>query len=916
MQSKLLLLVAGIMPPAIATGLAQPNIITQPTNHFADTASSFGFYVGAGGTAPLSYQWLFNGTAIAGATRSSLTVSTPQPAQWGYYSVVVTNLSGSVTSQVAELKIFGASRHSLSGMRAQADGSMILRFAGETTAAFGNYYDEYPLETSSNLVDWLPLGTLQRSNAALDPLQFADTNAAQFTQRYYRTPTNQLATPYLAPTGPYAVGTFSTLLTNTSRTNATFMTTFWYPAVAQAGLLPAKYVEPGVAQSGYYDYRPGGSDFSNQVAAFYSHSLPGVPLAATPSRFPVVLYDCGLFGHRRENTDKVEELASWGYVVVGLDTSDTYVSVFPDGRVVWGEYFDPWGASESQWSEILNGRVKDLQFVMDQLAVLNAGDPRLVGRLDLTRIGVFGWSLGGGTAAELCLHDPRCKAGAALDPLVRPDMLTRPLGVPWLLFRIDTGPDPDPGAFGGAFRDYRLQLYTLQPTNAYWARLASTVHGDFAEFGPILDPASLASSAWGTPLSGQFLNGSRVGQVLRAYLLAFFNKHLKGQDDHLLDGPSPAYPEVSQFLSTSTVSGVSGPPAYPKGDLVQGSDGLLYGTTVHGGSNNQGTIFRVTTNGMLTVLISFDGTNGSHPMAGLLQGSDGNFYGTTAYGGTTGNNGTVFQMTPGGVLTTLVSFTGTNGSQPVAGLIQGSNGLLYGTTVLGGASNLGTVFQMTTAGALTTLISFNGSNSRCPFGALTKGTNGNFYGTTTGEGAQFTGTLFEMTPAGALTRRAAFTRGNGSGPSAAILQGTNGFLYGTTEQGGNTNLNGGWGFGTVFKMTSAGALTTLVSFGGTNGSCCVSSLVQGSDGNFYGTTAGGGLGATVTGGGTVFKMTPAGALTTLVSFNDSNGSCPQASLVQASDGNFYGTTAYGGPHRGGTVFRVTPAGVLTTLVAF
>jgi uncharacterized repeat protein (TIGR03803 family) len=146
------------------------------------------------------------------------------------------------------------------------------------------------------------------------------------------------------------------------------------------------------------------------------------------------------------------------------------------------------------------------------------------------------------------------------------------------------------------------------------------------------------------------------------------------------------------------------------------------------------------------------------------------------------------------------------------------------------------------------------------------------------------------------------------------VQGQDGNFYGTTAGSGGYI---GSGFGGVFKMTPAGVLTARFAFNGANGSFCVSSLVQGSDGNFYGTTAGGGGGSgPADAGGTVFKMTPAGVLTTLVSFNGANGNSPQAPLIQGSDGNFYGTTTYGGPHGGGTVFQVTTNGVLTTLVAF
>jgi len=887
---------------ASSPALAQPIITTQPTNHFANTASSFTFFVGASGTSPLTYQWLFNGAPIPGATRYYLSVTSPQPAQWGYYSAIVTNLSGSVTSQVAELKIFTAARHSLSGIQGQPDGSMNLRFAGETTAAFGPYYDLYPLESSLNLVDWVPLAMLQRSNGALDTLRFVDTNAPAFSQRFYRTPTNQLATPDPAPTGPFPVGTFSMVMTDASRTNAAgygtnyqFMTTFWYPAVPEARVLPAKYVEAQLAAA----YATIGL---SQVAAFFSHSLSNAPLATYPASYPVILYSPGTTGTRRENTDKMEDLASWGYILVGLDASDTDPSVFPDGRVVHG------GSIGSD-----QDRVKDMQFVMDQLAILNAGDPRLTGRLALDRIGAMGWSWGGGIAEDLCLYDARCKAAVGFEPgnwVAVTNLLTQPLNVPYLFFRGDMGPDPDPAWSAGlGHTDERLEAFNEQETNAYWLKVDSTVHGSFANWDLLLDSASLATD-FGIPMSGQFLAPARVSQILRTYVLSFFNKYLKGEDDHLLDGRSPAYPEVIQFLSASSSSL---PPEYPSAGVVQGNDGNFYGTTAYGGVSGKGTVFQVTTNEVLTVMLSFNGTNGSHPVAALIQGTDGNFYGTTACGGTNGNNGMVFQMTPGGALTMLASFDGTNGSHPAAGLVQGTDGNLYGTTVRGGAQNLGTVFQMTPAGTLTTLVSFNSGNGGAPLGALVQGTNGNFYGTTSAKGANSNGTVFVTTPAGFLTTILSFSGGNGRLPACGLVQGTNGFLYGTTEYGGNTSLNAGNGFGSVFRMTSGGALTALMAFNGVvNGSYCASGLVQGSDGNFYGTTAGGGA----FGCGTVFKMTPVGALTTLVSFNGANGNSPQAPLIQGSDGNLYGTTTYGGPNGGGTAFQVTTNGVLTTLAAF
>jgi uncharacterized repeat protein (TIGR03803 family) len=619
---------------------------------------------------------------------------------------------------------------------------------------------------------------LQRSNTALDTLTFTDTNAARLSQSFYRTPTNQLATPDPQPTGPYPVGTFSIPLTNTLRTPPfKFMATFWYPAEPRAGILPAKYVEPAAALdgSGYYNLSSdGGADFTSQVAQFYSHSQSNAPVAAAGGPFPVILYEPGAGGHRRENTDKTEELASWGYVVVGLDSSDTDISVFPNGSVAVGQSI---GSTVQDVDAAIEGRLLDMQFVLNEVTALQTNGSRLNGILDLNNIGVFAWSLGGSTAAQLCLRDPRCKAGAAFDGLfVETNLLTEPLSVPFLFFRADAGVDPDPGGTLPDGRpDDRLEMYNNLRTNAYWVKLDSTVHGNFADPG-LIDNSESLMAFWGTTISGQFLPPTRCSQIVRAYLLSFFNKFLKGRDDHLLDGQSPAYPEVIQFLTKSTNPVL--PPEYPCSALVQGSNGNFYGTTPFGGIGGNGTIYEVTTNGAISVLASFNMTNGSHPFGALSLSADGNFYGTTPYGGTNGNYGTVFQMTPGGTLTALFAFSGSNGSRPFAGLLQASDGNFYGTTVSGGTSGRGTVFQITTDGALTTLISFTGNNGDAPYGPVIQGTNGSFYGTTSGSGTSG-GTVFSLSPSGTLTTLATFSQAGGVALApSGLVQGSNGLLYG------------------------------------------------------------------------------------------------------------------------------------------
>jgi uncharacterized repeat protein (TIGR03803 family) len=317
-----------------------------------------------------------------------------------------------------------------------------------------------------------------------------------------------------------------------------------------------------------------------------------------------------------------------------------------------------------------------------------------------------------------------------------------------------------------------------------------------------------------------------------------------------------------------------------------------------------------------TTLANFDGADGVNPFAGLVQASDGNFYGTT-YAGGASNDGTVFRVTHAGALTTIYSFClqgghCADGSYPWAGLIQATDGKLYGTTNGGGANGYGTVFKITLSGALTTLYSFcaqlNCTDGGGPVADLVQGADGNFYGAASGGGTYGYGTVFKITPSGTLTTLHSFDYSDGAVPEAALVQATDGNFYGTTEQGG-----GIYNDGTVFQITLTGALTTLHSFEGyPDGSSPFAGLVQATDGNFYGTTEQGGA----YDGGTVFKITPGGTLTTLHSFNYSDGSNPSVVLVQASDGNFYGTTSAFAERGVGTIFSITPGGTLTTLHQF
>ena len=368
-----------------------------------------------------------------------------------------------------------------------------------------------------------------------------------------------------------------------------------------------------------------------------------------------------------------------------------------------------------------------------------------------------------------------------------------------------------------------------------------------------------------------------------------------------LDGvPSPTVTLTITAQVESVLYSFAGNPdgGTPAAGLIQGTDGNFYGTTEVGGANNYGTVFKITPAGVETVLYSFmGGSDGEYSAAELVQGSDGNFYGTTVAGGTN-DYGTVFKITPAGVETVLYTFTGGNdGGNPAAALIQGPDGNFYGTTENGGTSAEGTVFRITPAGVETVLYTFTGANDGAnPAAGLILGTDGNFYGTTQYGGPSNDGTAFEVTPAGIETVLYSFTGGNdGERPVAGLLKAADGNFYGMTVLGGTA------GSGAIFKITSAGLEAVLYSFtGGNDGGTPQAGLTQAADGNFYGTTQYGGT----SNFGALFKITPAGVETTLYSFTGgSDGEYTQAGLLQAADGNFYGTTPYGGTAAAGTVFK-------------
>ncbi len=377
--------------------------------------------------------------------------------------------------------------------------------------------------------------------------------------------------------------------------------------------------------------------------------------------------------------------------------------------------------------------------------------------------------------------------------------------------------------------------------------------------------------------------------------------------------------------------------SYPVGGLIQGSDGNFYSTTSGGGANGSGTIFMITPAGAVTQLYAFGAFNPDYcgksgcsppgPDAGLTLGADGNYYGTT-YALGANATGSVFKITPTGNLTTLHEFgavdsnkANTDGANPLTALTLGADGNFYGTTDSGGPNGTGTVFRITPGGTLTTLHAFGAQTAPSsninqdgifPRGVLLQTSDGFLYGTARGGGAHAAGTVFKINAAGSFSIVYQFdaTPGNSSfppyAPEAGLVLGADGNFYGTASAGG------AGGSGVIFKLTTTGVLTTLYEFSratpgatftNSDGDNPFSALTLGSDGNFYGTAQQGGS----AGYGTFFKITPAGAFTTLHSFgtSSSDGGKPDGSPLQAGNGNFYGTTCCG-PNLG-TVYELSLA---------
>ncbi len=327
--------------------------------------------------------------------------------------------------------------------------------------------------------------------------------------------------------------------------------------------------------------------------------------------------------------------------------------------------------------------------------------------------------------------------------------------------------------------------------------------------------------------------------------------------------------------------------------------------------------------GTLTTVASFTDTNGKYPEGGVTIDSSGNLFGTMQEGGTF-NDGTVWEIAKGSnVITTLATFNGANGTWPIAGITLDSSGNMYGTTYKGGAYNVGTVWEIVRGtGSIVTLADFNVTNGGNPYSGVTLDSHGNLFGATTGGGSNGRGAVWEIVKGSATITSVASFAGlgaygdtNGYFPYGGLTIDRQGDLFGTTQAGGISNK------GIVWEIAAgSGTITTLAPFNGTNGNDPTGAVTLDSSGNLYGTTS------TGLNGGTVFEVARGSrTITTLATFDGTNGYDPAAGVTLDSNGDLFGTTEYGGPGYSvsggtegqGTVYEVAAgSGTVTTLFAF
>jgi dienelactone hydrolase len=468
------------------------------------------------------------GTLAFAAGESVTTVAVPilsheQSGPDKKFKLVLSNPSGgavlgtNTTALITILDTTGMAAHQFNSIAVPADRSVQLTLGGGLSKRFQSFFDLYPIDVSSNLVDWTRLVMLARTNSSTNALTYIDTEARNSDKRFYRTATNNLITPFRQPTGPFPVGTVSRLLTDPSRrnrygisTNGSFMISVWYPAIPEAGVLPGPLNASPLAEDPWV-----WDAYTDREVYLVSPCPSELHCATSQAPYPVVLFSHGWTGSRDQIDERGPDLASHGYVVVAVDHFDVFATVFPDGSYLCGDISDSGFATPG-----FLDRVQDLRFTLDELVRWNAADPKFAGRLNLTSVATMGYSWGGGVAGEVARTDDRVKAVILLDAyLQNADSLVQ--------FGLSK---PQIGMYSVEKRGDST-LYNKTTKDAIWLLLRSSVHANFNDY-----------------YNGVFGGGSSgraMANTLNVYAVWFLNKYLKGISD-----PMPAlkeYPLVFNF---------------------------------------------------------------------------------------------------------------------------------------------------------------------------------------------------------------------------------------------------------------------------------------------------------------------------------------------------------------------------------
>jgi dienelactone hydrolase len=421
--------------------------------------------------------------------------------------------------------------HRFDALQVSPQGMVSLTLGGGFTPGLGisnrfqPYFDIYPVEVSTNLIDWAPLTWVVRTNASTNQLTFIDPEVKGFSQRFYRTPATTFVASQRVPSGPYPVGvTDRTIKDDTRRnryrisTNGSIPITIWYPATRLPGQQPAAYTLEPIAR----DSRPGAEweGWVDRVPHFRSYSVENAPFAAGSGGLPVVFWSHGYPDYRNDGQEWAENLASHGYVVVGIDHFDSSYVVYPDGTYFLTNPSDTTGRDLSV--QLLQDRIRDFVVILDEMARWNQNDDFFAGRLNVQNAAAMGWSYGGGAAAEFCRVDSRCKAAVVLEGYLQNADALLAAGLSKPVLSIYADPINLPGS--------ELLLFNKLKQDAVWFQIRNTDHVNFAVSW--LPSTTLARSR-------------EAARTITDYTLWFLNKYLKRSTESM---PQPAnYPQVFNF---------------------------------------------------------------------------------------------------------------------------------------------------------------------------------------------------------------------------------------------------------------------------------------------------------------------------------------------------------------------------------